>query len=263
MVKSKFGEESKSMKFEGLNKRRKNELKKDYFKYECKNLLLSYIFIIFSSSTPFFSCENNAIWVLIWFTISVFFTIHIYVNQNDYMVKKKKARKYFRRHKNQQEGTGASYFPHIGGWNFIGMQLLVALLFCVALALISFYLQSKNLESYKIEYMNRFVGIFMDTYIVTFFNIILQFIIAFIYDYAKDRVTLKNIASSLKSKDIAIYAGSIIILIIALTYYFNREFEGLFGDIGRKIMGSIYIIFMIYPLIKCLVDVNNSKKKVH
>lgn len=87
--------------------------------------------------------------------------------------------------------------------------------------------------------------------------------IDFIYDCAKDGTALKKIVCSLKLKDIVSYVGATIILIMAFAHYFNREFEGLFGDMSKKIMGSIYIIFMIFPIIKCLIQVSNNKKKVH
>ena len=111
--------------------------------------------------------------------------------------------------------------------------------------------------------MNLIIGIFADTYIVAFFNMILYLIIDFIYDCANDRITLKRAEFNLKLKDVVGGVGTVVILIMAFTHYFNREFEGLFGDMGAKIMGGIYIIFMIFPLIKCLIQVSNNKKKVH
>ncbi len=159
--------------------------------------------------------------------------------------------------------NGANFFPQIGGWNFIGMQIFLASLFYIIAIPISIYLQFKNFEIYKKDYMNLIIGIFADTYIVAFFNMILQLIIDVIYDFAKDRITLKRTAFNLKLKDVVGYVGAVIILIMAFTHYFNREFEGLFGDTGTKIMGSIYIIYMIFPLIKCLIQVSNNKKKVH
>lgn len=60
----------KIYEFKGLSKNQKKELKKDYIKSEWRNLLFSYFFIILSSSKPFFSSKNGAIFVLIWFTLA-------------------------------------------------------------------------------------------------------------------------------------------------------------------------------------------------
>lgn len=96
--------------------------------------------------------------------------------------------------------NGANFFPQIGGWNFIGMQIFVASLFYIIAIPISIYLRFKNFEIYKKDYMNLIIGIFADTYIVAFFNMILQLIIDVIYDFAKDRITLKRTAFNLKTK---------------------------------------------------------------
>ena len=247
--------------FAGLSKSKKNELKKDYIKCEWMNLFLSYIFIILSSSKPFFSSKNGAIFVLIWFTLAILLSVYAYVNQSDYLKSKERAKRYSKKHKNIKVENGANFFPQIGGWNFIEMQISVASLFYIIAIPISIYLQFKNFEIYKEDYMNLIIGIFADTSIVAFFNMILQIIIDFIYDCAKDRITLKRAAFNLKLKDVLGFVGAVIILIMAFAHYFNREFEGLFGDTGTKIMGSIYIIYMIFPLIKCLIQVSSNKKR--
>lgn len=43
--------------FKGLSKEQKKELKNEYIKSEWKNLLLSYLFIVLSSSKPFFQAR--------------------------------------------------------------------------------------------------------------------------------------------------------------------------------------------------------------
>ena len=249
--------------FKGLSKNQKKELKKDYIKSEWMNLLISYFFIILSSSKPFFSSKNGAIFVLIWFTFAILLSVYAYVNQSDYMNSKKKAARYSKKHKNAEVEKGSNFFPEIGGWTFIGMQVLAASLVYLVAAPVSLYLQIKNFEIYKEVYMKLLIGIYADTYIVAFFNIILQILIEFIYDCANDRTTFKKTIFTLKLKYVICYVGATIILCIAFIYYFNKEFEGLFGDMARKIMGSIYIIFMLYPLIKCIKQVIDNKKQNH
>lgn len=102
-------------------------------------------------------------------------------------------------------------------------------------------LQFKDIEIYKKDYMNLIVGIFADTYIVAFFNMIVQLIIDYIYDSEKDRITLKKTAFSLKLKNVVVT----IILIMAFTHYFNREFEGLFGDMEKNNGSYLYSFYDI------------------
>lgn len=253
----------KIYEFKGLSKNQKKELKQDYIKSEWKHLLVSYFFIILSSSKPFFSSKNGAIFVLLWFTLAILLSVYAYVDQSDYLNSKKKAMRYSKKHKHAEVEKGSNFFPEIGGWTFIGMQVLAAILVYFVVAPVSLYLQFKNCEIYKEIYMKLLIGIFADTYIVAFFNIILQILIEFIYDCANDRTTLKKTIFALNLKYVICYVGTAIILCIAFAYYFNKEYEGLFGDMARKIVGSIYIIFMLYPLIKCIkqvIDIKNQSR---
>lgn len=83
----------KIYEFAGLSKSQKKELIKDYVRCDWKNLFLSYIFITLSSSKPFLSSKNGAIYVLIWFTLATLLSVYAYVSQIDYLKSKKKARK--------------------------------------------------------------------------------------------------------------------------------------------------------------------------
>ena len=78
--------------FKGLSKEQKKELKNEYIKREWRNILLSYLFIVLSSSKTFFSIKNGAVWVLIWFTLTILLSVYVYVSQKDCMKKKKKAK---------------------------------------------------------------------------------------------------------------------------------------------------------------------------
>jgi membrane protein len=248
--------------FKGLSKEQKKKLKNEYIKSEWKNLLLSYLFIVLSSSKPFFSIKNGAVWVLIWFTLTILLSVYVYVSPKDYRKRKKKAEKYSKKHKNADVEVGNNFFPEIGGWNFIGMQLMVAIIIYVLVLLpVSLYLQFKDFDIYKEVYMKIFIGIFADTYIVAFFNIILQIFIEFLYERSSNITTIKSTIFTLKLKGVMFCFGVIIILYKALTYYFYEEFGGLFGDTARKILGSVYIIFMLCPLIKAIKQIINNSKQ--
>lgn len=245
--------------FKGLSKEQKKELKNEYIKSEGKNLLLSYLFIVLSSSKPFFSSKNGAIFVLIWFTLSILLAVYAYVNQKDYMKSKKKAEKYSKKHKNSDVEVGHNFFSEIGGWNFIGMQFIAAIIVYFIAAPVSLYLQFKNFDIYKEVYMKIFIGIFADTYIVAFFNIILQIFIEFLYEYSSDRITIKEAMLKLTPKYVISYIIATVVLCCAFIYYFNEEFGGMFGYISKKVVGGFYIIFMLYPLIKPVSQVISRK----
>lgn len=250
----------KIYEFNGLNKKQKILLKKDYIKSEWKNFLISYIFILLSSSKPFLSITNGAIFVFIWYTLSILLAIVAYVSQNDYMYSKKRAVKYSKKHTNTNVEKGSYFSPEIGGWNFIAMQLLIAVLFYCVTIPISFYLQFKNFDTYQANYRNFFIGVFADTYIVVFFTGILQCLVDFVYDCSNHRVNIKTTFKIKTFKDLISCISSIVIVVAALIYYFNHEFEGLFGNTGKNIMGIIYIIYMLSPFIQCIIHFINRKK---
>ena len=242
--------------FKGYSKEEKRELKKKYIKYEWKNILFSYIFIALSSSKPINSIKNGAIYVAIWFSLAIFLSIMAYINQGDYMKRKKKMRKYHRRHKWVIVEKGSTFFPEIGGWNFLAMQMLVAILIYVILIPISLHLQFKDFANYMSSDKDFFVGIMVDTYILAFCNIILQILIEFIHDCTKDRTNLKKTIFKEKIKGIVCS----IIFLLAILYYFNNEFAGLFGNVGRRVIGASYIFYMLWPLFKCVKEVAVKRK---
>lgn len=242
--------------FKGYSKEEKRELKKEYIKYEWKNILLSYVFIALSSSRPINSIKNGAIYVAIWFSLANLLSITAYINQLDYMKRKKEMRGYSRRHKGSIVEKGSTFFPEIGGWNFLGMQMLAALLIYLISITISLHLQFNDLEYYTSSYKDFFVGIMVDTYILAFCNIILQFLIEFIHDCTKDRTNFKK---SIFKEKIKVIICSVIFL-LAISYYFNNEFAGLFGNVGRRVVGTVYVFYMLWPLFKCIKDLVVKKE---
>ena len=175
------------------------------------------------------------------------------------MKSKKKAEKYSKKHKNSDVEVGHNFFSEIGGWNFIGMQFIAAIIVYFIAAPVSLYLQFKNFDIYKEVYMKIFIGIFADTYIVAFFNIIFQIFIEFLYEYSSDRITIKEAMLKLTPKYLISYIIATVVLCCAFIYYFNEEFGGMFGYISKKVVGGLYIIFMLHPLIKPVRQVISRK----
>lgn len=245
--------------FRGLSKTAKKKLIKEYTKNEWRNLSLSYFFIVLSSSKPFFSYKNGAVFVFIWFTLAILATICVYIVQSNYMNKNKKSKKYLKRHKNVKVQIGPNFFPEIGGWTFMAMQFVTAVLVYLIVVPISLYLQFNNFEMYKGVYRDFLKGILIDTYIVSSFNIILQIFIDFLQDCINNKVGLKKIISMQSPKSVISYGAAVIMLGVAFSYFFSSEFGGLFGDISRRIMGAIYIVFMLWPLFKCIKEIIDNK----
>lgn len=238
------------IEFDGLSKVQKKELKMQYIKKEWKSILISYIFIILSSSKPFFSSNNGAIFVLIWFTLSILLSINTYVNQSDCMMSNKKAKKYKKRHKYEKVEGIFNVSPEIGGWQFIIAQFIVANLFYLITVTIAVYLQYMNLEIYKKKYMELFVGIFADTFVLTFFNGIVKLVMESIHDFINDKTMFKKKILKIKAKNVVLFLSVSIIMFFSLHHYVNKEFASLFGEISRKCIGIVYIIFIICPNIK-------------
>lgn len=242
--------------FNGISKEKKRELTRKYLQCEFKNIILSYFFIALSSSLPPISSMNGAIYVAVWYSFSVLLSIRAYVNQSDYMMSKKRAKHYSKNHKVAVE-KGSTFIPEIGGWNAILRQMLTATAFYFIGILIALRLQFKNTEVYQNVHMSLWVGVFADTYIVTFCNGIISIFIDFIYDCVHARTTLKKTVLKANLKKIIVFIATIIILILAFSYYFNDEFAGLLGNciIVKRVVGSIYILFMTWPLFRCIRDV--------
>lgn len=245
--------------FKGISKEKKRKLVRKFLQFEWKNIILSYFFIVLSSSRPFISSMNGAIYVAVWYSFAVFLSIKVYIDQSDYIMRKKRGKHYFKKHKEMVE-KGSIFIPQIGGWNAIAMQLLVAIVFYLIEIPISLYLQFKNMDIYQKVYKSLFVGVFADTYIVVFCNGVISMFIDYIYDCVNSRTRLKEKILNANLKKIIVFIVLVIVLILAFVYYFNNEFKGLSEDrsIVRRVAGSIYILFMTWPLFKCIKDVTKK-----
>lgn len=237
-------------KFKGISKEQKKKLINQYLKIEWKNINLSYVFIALSSSCPIISCMNGAIYVAVWYSISVLLSIWLYVNQSDYMMQNKRERHYSKKHK-EKVAKRSIFTSEIGGWDAIATQVFVAIVFCILEVLISLYLQKRNMYVYQSIYRGFFEGILADTYIVSFCNVVIGIYRDYIYNCVNSGTKLKEIIlkSNLKTKFLNIC--TVILLILACRYYIENEFKGLLGDkiMAKYIVSGIYILFMMWPLL--------------
>ena len=51
-----------------------------------------------------------------------------------------------------------------------------------------------------------------------------------------------------KCKNIIVHLAAIVICVFALRHYLLNEFSGLFNEVVRKVIGIVYILYMILPM---------------
>lgn len=239
--------------FKGYTKQEKFGKVLEYLKQDWLNILLSYIFIFLSSSLPFFSRSNGAIYVLIWYSIVQILSIYAFVNQSDSAFRRKKAVNYERNHKTVVK-KGYYIKPEIGGWNLVGMSVMCSFFLCAVLSIFSLDKQFRDYDQYMSQDIYFYIGLFADTCIVAFFSLAYKLIVEFICDYMLNYLSFREKLATLKCSD-AIWGVTVTSLALAaLIYYFDNEFGGLFEKaIVRRTIGVLYILFMIYPGIKQII----------
>lgn len=234
--------------FQGLSKNEINAAINDYFKSEWKNIVVSLIFIVASSKLEVFSVMNGAIYVLIWYVLSTALAIGTYVSQRGYVERRKRAKAYSRKHKKEEVDEGSNFKPEKGGYTAIGMQIVTACVVYTILISIALVLQ-RNMSTYISVYKDCIVGIFVDTWIVTFYCAFVQGVSDYVYECSKEGHIVRQMVKSLKIKYVICFA----MFCAATRYYFTSEFDDrLFGNIGSKIIGAAYIIYMLHPMIKSI-----------
>lgn len=174
----------------------------------------------------------------------------MYINQFEYNTGIKKANRFSKKHPQLIVEKGKRFSAEIGGWNFITAQFLCALLVRLPLSIFAIMSQSYSFSNYMDKYKDFCVGIFADTYVLVFFTIYYK---GFMYDLKlspgwKNKVSkFLHTFDGTKGKNLFIHVLSVIIIIIICTlmHYFFNEFSGLFSLNTRRIIGFIYILYMI------------------
>lgn len=233
------------MNFYGnLSKEEKIRMYKTYFRRNKMDLIISVFFIICSTSTPIISIKNGAVWVLTWYLISFSLMLCSCVNQEEYNMAVKRENHYNRKHnKNRKQ----KFKIKINSWTFIWIKMFTALILGFILMMISYSHQLQNYDLYIKNEKNFFIGIWFDTYIVTFsvgfYNLII--------DEIKNNQNFKcrlNAIFNLTGKSIVkrILNISIFVIFVAALYYSFNEFS-IFGNPANYIIGFLYIIALCIP----------------
>lgn len=221
---------------------------KTFFRIQGCDFLISYIFIFLSSSKQILSLTNGAIWVFLWYTLSILTSWYMHINQFEYNTGIKKATRFSKKHPKYTVEKRGKFSAEIGGWNFIGAQFICASVVLIVLYIFAIINQGRSLSNYLDKYKDLCVGIFADTYIIVFFTIYYK---GFIGDLIlisgwKNKINyFFHTFDGIKTKNFFIHIFSLMIIIFALIYYFSNEFSGLFDAASRRIMGLFYILYMM------------------
>ena len=231
----------------------------DFWESQWDDVLLSYLFIALSSSQPIFSLTNGAIWVFLWYTLSVVLSLYIFISQSEYNDALKRGNRFSKKHPNYIVEKRQKFSGENGGWNSLAAQLLCAIVVYIPVGISSLISQIKCFDNYMDTCKDFYVGIFVDTYILTFCNIYYKGIILDIISAAgwknKIDIFLHTFQGS-KKRNLIMHIVSLLIMARALMYYFTKEFSGLFNPVLRTIMGFIYILYL-------LIDVKAFIKKIY
>lgn len=242
--------ECKVYEFAKIDKKEKRCLRKAYYQKQWFDILISYIFILMSSSKVFFSFRNGALWVLVWYICSLLLSCYTYVNQIEYNVGRKRAKHYSKKHPNCIMQKSVGFSPEIGGWTLLGSQFLCALPLTIGLGMFAFIYQNFYYETYMMEYKDFCIGLALDTYVLVFFLI---YFTGFWSEMrhihgAKNKVKAFLVAfPGSKCKNIVVHLAAVIICVFALRHYLLNEFSGLFNGVARNVIGIVYILYMILP----------------
>lgn len=220
---------------------------KDFFKTQRIEFIVSYFFIFLSTSHHIISPTNGALWVFLWYTLSIFISWYMYISQLEYNDAIKRAEKFAKKHPITKVEKRKKYSVEIGGWNFKSAQLMSALVVVIVLSIFSFVKQNIDYSDYMENYKDFCVGIFADTYVLVFFTIYRSFIVEL------EKISgLKNKMTGFfhcfkggKIKNLLIHTFCIVIIIGVMSYYFSNEFSGIFSNKLRKVLGVIYILYML------------------
>ena len=243
-----------------INKSKK--YKKSFFVYLIESMIVMYkeivisiFFIISSSSQPIFSVKNGAVWVLLWYIISLFLLLSgCYFNYR-YNEEGMRKKKWHRRHgfdetMTEKQKNEIKWFKkaniELGGWTFLLIKVSMAILLEAIMLGISLMHQFSNYENYMENEKMFFVGVFIDTLVTTvasgYYSIIIDVASGVIGFKNKVRAIL-NVFEKNLIKNIFYHLISLALLVFVVVYSFNE-----FSWYTPFVLGVLYIIFLAMPV---------------
>ena len=237
-----------AMKFyKKLGREEKKRIYRKLLKENKNDLIISFFFIILSTSTPVLSIKNTAIWVLLWYLLSFGYTMHRYVSQEAYNKKIKRENHYNKRHKTNKKRK-KQWKNDTMEWDFLGIKLLNALLFGVIMLIISQIHQWQNYYSYMKNEKDFFSGIWNDIGMVTICTLYYNIIVDAIRNNKDSKCIKKNILSLFGTN---IWESMITYIFLAFlcvkTLYCSFNEFSIFGNPLNYIWGGIYILVLVKP----------------
>lgn len=244
------------------NKNNKNQkigfikYSKENLKYLYKDIVLSSSFIFFSSTKPILSLRNGAWYVFIWYIISLLLLLELSCFNANYNIECKVKKKWHKRHgfnnKTKEEKNriinNKKAKIELGGWTFLIIKLLVSIFFQLFLAAIAIKHQFNDYSNYMNSEKSLFLGIFMDTFVITvctgYYSLIMDKVKA-VKGFRNKILSLNmpDISDGHFLKNIAWNIISLFLLAYALIYSFNE-----FSVFMPIVMGGLYVIFLLIPI---------------
>lgn len=228
---------------------------KKNIKYLYKDMLISCIFILLSSTTPVLSLSNSAWFVLLWYVMSV--GLLLILNwietccnvQNK--IKRKLLKKYhYRKNLTSKEKKRIVNYKNtkveFGGWTFFAVKFSVACIFVLIFLPISLGLQFFDFNNYVHEQKNFFVSFFMSTFVTTLFTAYYSIIV----NEVKEKKGIKN-----RLKALFIYAnkslvkrifGNLLLYLMLLYAFIYSLFS--FTIFAPLFVGVVYVCTLLMPI---------------
>lgn len=237
-------------------------LKKSFFVYLVesikvmyKEIVISIFFIISSSSQPIFSVKNGAVWVLLWYIISLFLLLSGCYYNYRYNEEGMRKKRWYRRHgfddmMTEKQKNEIRWFKKVnielGGWTFLLIKVSIAFLLEAIMLGVSLMHQFSDYENYMENDQMFFIGVFIDTLVIT----VASGYYSIIIDVASDVIGFKNKVRAILNafegnviKKIFCHLISLALLVYAVVYSFNE-----FSWYAPFVLGVLYIIFLAMPV---------------
>lgn len=227
---------------------------KKNIKYLYKDMLISCVFILLSSTTPVLSLSNSAWCVLLWYVMSVGLLLILNWRQTccnvQNKIKRKLLKKYhYRKNLTSKEKKRIVNYKNtkveFDGWVFVGIKLSVAFMFVPILYLIALILQFTNYSNYMLNQKNFFVNFFMSTLVTTMFVVYYNLIINEVKKNKGVKNRLKSLFIYTNTSLIKRILGNLLLYLMLLYAFIYSLFS---FTIAPLFVGVLYVCTLLIPI---------------
>lgn len=228
---------------------------KQNIKYLYKDMLISCVFILLSSTTPVLSLSNSAWCVLLWYVMSVGLLLILNWLQTccnvQNKIKRKCLKKYhYRKNLTSKEKERIVNYKEekieFGGWKFIAMKLFAACVFALIFLPISLGLQFFDFNNYMYEQKNFFVSFFMSTFVTTLFTAYYSIIITEVKEKKGIKNRLKALFIYTNTSLVKRIFGNLLLYLMLLYAFIYSLFS--FTIFAPLFVGVVYVYTLLIPI---------------